>query len=137
MSLGIDLGGTAAFCAAAAWWPRSGRLEGFVSCGTAPPLPERALADGVSGVYEQMLARGELVQLGNRVVPVGAFLQEAVNRFGRPQAISADRWRAGELEDGVKDVGLNLPEPSWRGQGWRDGAVSTCGRFDLRSWRTR
>ena len=39
MSLGIDLGGTAAFCAAAAWWPKSGRLEGFVSCGTSPPLP--------------------------------------------------------------------------------------------------
>ena len=130
MSLGIDLGGTAAFCAAAAWWPKTGRLEGFVSCGTSPPLPERALADGVSGIYEQMRDRNELVQLGNRVVPVGAFLQEAVNRFGRPQAISADRWRAGELEDGVKDVGLNLPEPSWRGQGWRDGAI------DVRAFRS-
>ena len=96
----------------------------------APPLPERALADGVSGVYEAMRDRGELVQLGNRVVPVGAFLQEAVNRFGRPQAISADRWRAGELEDGVKDVGLNLPEPTWRGQGWRDGAI------DVRAFRS-
>ena len=122
MALGIDLGGTAAFSAAAAFWPRTGRLEGFVSCGSAPALSERALADGVSGVYETMRDAGELVQLGGRVVPVGPFLSEAVRRYGRPQAISADRWRAGELEDGVRDAGLNLPEPTWRGQGWRDGA---------------
>ena len=59
------------------------------------------------------------MQIGGRVVPVGDFMQEAVIRFGKPQAIAADRWRAGELEDGVKAVGLNLPEPSWRGQGWK------------------
>ena len=122
MALGIDLGGTAAFSAAAAFWPRTGRLEGFVACGTVPSLSERALADGVSGVYEAMRAAGELSQIGGRVVPVGPFLAEAVRRYGRPQAIAADRWRAGELEDGVREAGLTLPEPTWRGQGWRDGA---------------
>lgn len=122
MALGVDLGGTAAFSAAAAFWPRTGRMEGFVSCGTVPALAERALADGVAGVYEAMRDAGELVQLGGRVVPVGAFLVEAVQRYGRPNAIAADRWRAGELEDGVREAGLNLPEPTWRGQGWRDGA---------------
>ena len=69
-----------------------------------------------------MLHAGELVQLGGRVVPVGAFLEEVVRRFGKPQAIAADRWRAGELEDGASEVRLGLPEPTWRGQGWRDGA---------------
>ena len=128
-SLGVDLGGTAAFSAAAAYWPRTGRLEGFVSCGTQPPLSERALGDGVSGVYEAMRDAGELVQLGGRVVPVGPFLSEAVRRYGRPQAIAADRWRAGELEDGVRESRLNLPEPTWRGQGWRDGTV------DVRQFR--
>ena len=128
-ALGIDLGGTAAFSAAAAYWPRTGRLEGFVSCGTDPELSQRALADGVSGVYEAMRDAGELVQLGGRVVPVGPFLAEAVRRYGRPQAIAADRWRAGELEDGVREAGLSLPEPTWRGQGWRDGAQ------DVRSFR--
>ena len=123
MSLGVDLGGTAAFSAAAAYWPRTGRLEGFVACGTDPELSQRALADGVAGVYEAMRDAGELVQLGGRVVPVGAFLAEAVRRYGRPQAIAADRWRAGELEDGVRDARLALPEPTWRGQGWKDGAV--------------
>ena len=123
VAFGIDLGGTAAFSACAAYWPRTGRLEGFVSCGVDPELSQRALADGVAGTYEAMLAAGELVQLGGRVVPVGPFLSEAVRRYGRPQAIAADRWRAGELEDGVKVAGLSLPEPTWRGQGWRDGSV--------------
>ena len=129
VAFGIDLGGTAAFSACAAYWPRTGRLEGFVSCGTDPELSRRALADGVSGVYEAMRDAGELVQLGRRVVPVGPLLAEAVRRYGRPQAIAADRWRAGELEDGVRDARLSLPEPTWRGQGWRDGAQ------DVRSFR--
>ena len=128
-AFGIDLGGTAAFSAVAAFWPRTGRLEGFVSCGTKPDLSERALADGVAGVYEAMRDAGELVQLGGRVVPVGPLLAEAVRRYGRPQAIAADRWRAGELSDGVTEAGLRLPEPTWRGQGWRDGAQ------DVRSFR--
>ena len=123
VAFGVDLGGTAAFSACAAYWPLTTRLEGFVACGSTPPLPERALSDGVAGVYEAMRDAGELVQLGGRVVPVGAFLAEAVRRYGRPQAIAADRWRAGELEDGVREARLALPEPTWRGQGWRDGSV--------------
>ena len=121
VSFGLDLGSTAAFSACAAWWPKTGRLEGFVACGNQPALSERALADGVSGVYETMRDAGELVQMGGRIVPVGAFLREAVQRFGKPQAIACDRFRAGELQDGVKEAGLSLPEPSFRGQGWRDG----------------
>ena len=86
MALGVDLGGTAAFTAAAAYWPKTGRLEGFVACGSSPPLPERALADGASGVYEATQRAGELVLIGNRVVPVGP-LAEAVRRYGVPQAM--------------------------------------------------
>ena len=130
MALGIDLGGTAAFSAAAAYWPATGRLEGFVACGTEPSLSERAVRDGVEGVYEALYGAGELVMLGGgRVVPVGPFLAEAVRRYGRPDAIAADRWREGELSDGVREGGLRLPEPTWRGQGWRDGAQ------DVRAFR--
>ena len=128
-SLGLDLGGTAAFTAAAAWWPRTGRLEGFVACGNIPALSERALNDGVSGVYEAMREAGELAQLGGKVVPAGAFLRECVGRWGQPKAVAADRYRAGELEDGVMDAGLSLPMPTWRGQGWRDGSQ------DIRAFR--
>ena len=129
-ALGIDLGGTAAFSAAAAYWPRSGRLEGFVVCGTVPPLSERALTDGVSGIYEAMAKARELVQMGGKIAPASELLAEAVRRYGRPQAIAADRWRDGELSDGVKSAGLRLPEPTWRGQGWRDGAQ------DVRAFRS-
>ena len=90
VAFGADLGGTAAFSAVAAFWPRTGRLEGMVACGHVPALSERALADGVAGVYETMRDRGELLLLGGRVVPIGAFLAEAVNRYGKPQAIAAD-----------------------------------------------
>ena len=124
---GVDLGGTAAFSAVAAYWPRTGRLEGFVACGHSPALPDRALQDGVAGVYERMLADGELVQLGGKIVPVGPFLAEALRRFGAPRAIAADRWRDGELSDGVAAAGLSLPEPTWRGQGFKDGAEDVRG----------
>ena len=128
-ALGIDLGGTAAFSACSAYWPASGRLEGFVACGTEPELSQRALNDGVAGVYESMRDAGELLSMGGRVVPVGWLLREAISRFGRPCAIAADRWRAGELADGVREARLSLPEPSWRGQGWKDGAA------DVRAFR--
>ena len=120
---GIDLGGTAAFSAIACYWPESGRLQGFVACGSSPSLPERAKADNVPGVYERMLREDELVMLGHRIVPADVLLKEALRRYGRPDALAADRWRSGELEDGAKAAGLNLPEPSWRGQGWYHGSV--------------
>ena len=130
MALGIDLGYTSAFCAAAAYWPQTHRLEGFVACGHNPPLSERAIADGVSGVYETMRDRGELVQIDDRVVPIGPFLQEAVRRYGQPQAVAADRYRDGELESACRKERLHLPEPTWRGQGYKDGGV------DVRAFRT-
>ena len=107
MALGIDLGFTAAFCAAAAFWPRTGRLEGFVACGNQPLLRDRALADGVPGEYEAMYQADELVLLGQRVVPVAPFLAEVVRRYGRPDAIAADRWRADELADGAGGLWLS------------------------------
>ena len=128
-ALGTDLGATAAFSACAAYWPDTGRLEGFVSCGTVPELEKRERRDGVVGVYSAMRRRGELVQLGGRVVPVGPLLKEAVRRWGRPSALAADRYRQGELSDGVAAARLSLPEPTWRGQGFRDGSV------DVRAFR--
>ena len=130
MAWGVDLGYTSAFCAVAAYWPQTHRLEGFVACGHNPPLSERAIADGVSGVYETMRDRNELVLIDDRVVPIGPFLQEAMRRYGRPQAIAADRYRDGELEQAVRNDRLHLPEPTWRGQGYRDGSI------DVRAFRT-
>ena len=72
-ALGLDLGGIAAFTAAAAYWPESGRLDGFQACGGNPILSERAKGDRVPGIYQQMEARGELLVIGGKVVPIPIF----------------------------------------------------------------
>ena len=129
-ALGIDLGGVGAFTAASAYWPASGRLDGFQACGGDPPLIEREKADMVVGIYRQMEARGELLVLGGRVVPIDEFLRECVLRWGPPGAISCDRWREGELVDAIQKSKLRLPYPTWRGQGFKDGSV------DIRAFKT-
>ena len=129
-ALGIDLGGVAAFTAAAAYWPESGRLDGFQACGGNPPLSERAKADRVPGVYEQMEQRGELLIIGQKVVPIPDFLKECVLRWGPPSAIACDRYREGELVDAVNEARLRFPLPTWRGQGWKDGGT------DIRAFKT-
>ena len=129
-ALGLDLGGVGAFTAAAAYWPETGRLDGFQACGGNPPLQERAKADRVPGVYEQMETRGELLVLGGKVVPVDEFLKECVLRWGPPAAVACDRWREGELVDAVNKSKLRLPLPTWRGQGFKDGGI------DIRAFKT-
>ena len=129
-ALGLDLGGVAAFSAAAAYWPETGLLDGFQACGGDPVLSERAKADRVPGVYEKMEARGELLVMGGKVVPIPDFLKECVLRWGPPSAIACDRWREGELVDAVKQSKLRLPLPTWRGQGYRDGNT------DIRAFKT-
>ena len=125
--LGIDLGYSKAFSACAAYWFSSYRLEGFVACGNTPSIQERSKSDRVGNIYEEMLNRGELVMLGNRVVPVEDLLHEAIRKWGRPACIVADRYRQGELLDGIQKSGLRLPYPIFRGQGWLDGSVAVRG----------
>ena len=129
-ALGLDLGGIAAFTAAAAYWPESGRLDGFQACGGNPILSERAKGDRVPGIYQQMEARGELLVIGGKVVPIPDFLKECVLRWGPPSAIACDRYREGELVDAVNEARLRFPLPTWRGQGWKDGGI------DIRAFKT-
>ena len=131
-ALGLDLGGVAAFCAAAAFWPHTGRLEGFQACGGDLPLGERGKRDRVNDLYELMETRGELVILGQarRTVEPAEFLKECLKRFGRPDAIAADRYKEGELSDAARETGIAFPVPNWRGQGWRDGGI------DVRAFKT-
>ena len=125
--LGVDLGYSKAFSACAAYWFSSYRLEGFVACGGVPSLQEHAKSDRVGNIYQEMLDRGELAMLGNRVVPVEDLLHEAIRKWGPPACIVADRYRQGELLDGIQKSGLRLPYPIFRGQGWLDGSVAVRG----------
>ena len=126
---GIDLGTTAAMSAISAYWPDTGRLESLAAFPDTPSLPERGLRDGVGRLYLDMERRGELIQAGGRVVDVEILLREAMNRFGPPDAVTADRWREGELKDALDLAGVPASAFVSRGQGFKDGGE------DVRAFR--
>lgn len=118
--LGLDLGQNAAMSAAAAYF-RDGTLEAVACFPELPSLAERGLADAVGNFYCQMAERGELFQAGRRVSDVAALLRECLERWGRPVAISCDRWRLAELKEKLEAVRFPLAELVERGQGFKDG----------------
>lgn len=118
---GIDLGGSAAMSAVTAYWPVSGRLESFAMFPAVPDLRERGLKDGCGRLYLDCFERGELAVSGCRAVAIKMLIHEAASRFGQPIAVTADRWRQGELSDALNAAGIRS-NASWRGMGFRDGA---------------
>ncbi len=120
--LGLDLGGAAAMTAAAAYWPDTGRLEAFAAFPKEPSLDVRGLRDGVSNAYVQMYQRGELIQVGTHTVDLRAFLDEILERWGKPRAIVADRYAEDRLRETLQNAGFPLVGLILRGQGFRDGS---------------
>ena len=119
---GVDLGGTAASSAVAAFWPVTGRLEALAAFPAVPmSLAERGLRDAVGRLYVDCAARGELLTCPGRTVSPAFLLREALNRFGRPAAVASDRWREGELRDGLQGAGVPAAALAMRGQGFKDG----------------
>lgn len=118
-ALGVDLGGSAAMSACAAYWPRSRRLEVAAAFSRLPSLERRALVDGEPG-YPAMVDRGELLILGEHTADVRALLRECLGRWGTPAVIAGDRWRQSEFFDALDQAGVpkTLYEP--RGMGWKD-----------------
>ena len=66
--------------------------------------------------------RGELLTLGRHTVDVTALLQAALEAFGRPSRIVADRWREGDLREALDAAGVPMAVLEFRGMGFRDGA---------------
>ena len=124
---GCDLGTSAAMSAIAAYWPETGRLEGVAAFPCEPTLAERGLRDGVGGLYQQCYEHGELIQTGQRAVDLKGLLAEALDRFGRPARIVADRWREAELRDALDAAGIPPAALEIRGQGFKDGAEDVRG----------
>jgi phage terminase large subunit-like protein len=124
--VGVDLGGSASMSAAVAYWPNTTRMEAFGAFPKHPTLEDRGQADAVGRRYVEMQERGELVTLGDRVVPAAEFLQEIMRRLdGAPvQCFVADRYRQSEFEEALAAAGLRVPV-QWRGQGFRDGGEDT------------
>ena len=126
---GVDMGTTAAMSAISAYWPDTGRLEVLAAFPETPSLAERGLRDGVGKLYQDMERRDELIIAGGRVVSVEELLREALGRFGPPDAVAADRWREGELRDGLDLAGVPSSAFVSRGQGFKDGGE------DVRAFR--
>ena len=126
---GVDLGTSAAQSAVAAYWPETGRLECIAAFPCDPDLRERGLRDGVGRLYLDCANRGELVTLGGAAVPVAELLALALDQFGRPARVVADRWREAELRDALYNAGVPPAAVSARGMGYQDGAA------DVREFR--
>ena len=95
----------------------------------SPVLPSGGLRDGVGNLYVMCAKRGELIQTGGEAVDVGALLAAALDRYGVPSLIVADRWRAPELKDCLRRAGIPQTALELRGMGWKDGAE------DVRAFR--
>ena len=120
--LGLDLGGSTAQSAAAAWWPSTGRLEGFAVFPERPNLATRATNDGAGNLYEECHRRGELLLAGDQVSDIKELLSEALDRWGRPAAIAADRFKKAELIGHLNALDFPDADLVLRGMGYRDGS---------------
>ena len=128
--LGVDLAGGDASDACAAYWPATGALRVFAAFGRVPSLAKRAAARSAGLLLQRMHERGELELLGERIVPPAELLARAVERWGTPRVLVADRYKQRELADAAGAVPeLARTHIALRGQGFRDGGE------DLRAFR--
>ncbi|NWE53558.1 terminase [Brevundimonas sp. P7753] len=127
--IGIDLGGSASMSAAAFYWPETCRLECLGTFPSQPALLPRGQGDGVGDRYCEMQRRGELSTLGEKTVPVSAWLTEVIAHVAgeRISAITADRYKQAEIGEALDRAAIRVPI-NWRGQGFRDGGED-CERF--------
>ena len=126
---GVDLATSFSQCAISGWWPSSGRLEVVAAFPGEPDLGTRGIRDGVGDLWNECARRGELIQTGGAATDIKLLLAEAFKRFGRPKAISCDRWREKELRDCLQAARIPLTSLVIRGNGWKDGAE------DVRAYR--
>lgn len=120
---GVDLGTTASASAIASYWPMSGRLEVLAAFPAEPDLETRSTQDSVGSVYILAHNEGHLILTPGLTSDPKMLLREALNEWGRPTTISADRWREGELREGLRDAGIPVCNLMLRGQGFKDGAA--------------
>lgn len=127
--LGLDLSGGSATSAAAAYWPKTGRVDGFCLVPELPDLARRGKLDGVGDLYERMADRGDLVIAGRRVPDFGVLVGEAVERWGRPDCIVSDPYKLRDLRQSIEDNRLDAVRVIVRSGGYKHGSE------DLRFFR--
>ena len=127
MVLGVDLSGSWAMSAAAAYWPETGRLQGICAFPSDPDLKARGSRDSVADLYLRMADRGELIITEGRNVDVGQLLETAINEFGHPVAVVCDHFRLSFLKDGLEAVGVHPGIVITRRNSWFDGSEDVRG----------
>ena len=123
LTWGIDLGTSAAQSAVACYAPHTGALACLAAFPCQPSLDERGRRDGVAGLYRECARRGEMLTLGQRATDVPALLGAALERFGRPARVVADRWREAELRDALDKARIPAAAFETRGMGFLDGGA--------------
>ena len=94
--IGLDLGGTRSWCAAAAVWP-NGRIESWAVAPGSPSLAEQERDDQIApDSYSDLVRSGGLSVDAGRAVPSVARLLARIWAW-EPAAIVCDNYRAPEL----------------------------------------
>ena len=125
VALGVDLGLTTSFSAAAAYWPNTGRLEVLGGVAANPGLEDRGKSDGVGLRYFVMHQRGELWIPDDEsalTIDIGGFLVYALSELcpAGPSLVLSDRFRQSEAQDVFRRIGM-YARIEYRGLGYRDG----------------
>ena len=127
LTFGLDLGSGMSMSAIAACWAETGRLEIMAAFPSTPTLAERGLRDGVGRLYLNLLDTGDLLTLGENVVPIHDLLHAAFVRLGAPSTIVCDRWREKELLDALS-IDRRGHTPHRGPRPWGSGtAAKMCG----------
>ena len=113
--VGIDLGAGRSWSSAVAIFP-SGRLEAIAYAPGIPNLDEQEKRDRVpAGTYQKLFDIGVLrASEGLRVQPPALLWDSAVEAFGMPSMVIADRARYAELMDCVGASGVPLIQRTTR-----------------------
>ena len=132
--VGFDAGGSLSMTAAAAYWPDSGRIEGYGAWPAKPDLLDRGRSDAVGQSYMQMFEEGELTIHGHgELTDVAAFLQFVRMSLdgSRVACIGSDRYRQKEVGQYLDDAGLSWTRV-YRGTG---ASKSADGSHDIRAFQ--
>ncbi|NNC24223.1 terminase [Salinisphaera sp. USBA-960] len=124
--VGIDLGGSSSMSAAVAYWPTTGRMEAMGAFPKTPSLLDRGQRDAVKDRYVEMYDRGELLTLGQKVVPTDQFLAAVMEQLGDSSVacLTSDRYREAEFYEAMQSAGVRAPVV-FRGMGFKDGSEDT------------
>ena len=114
----FDLGGSSSMTAAAAYWPKTGRLETSGAFPGTPSLEQRGLRDVVGDRYKAMAERGEIRTYPGLVTPVSRFLGDQARRLdgAAVELCVADRYREKEAQQAINAATLDW-EMEFRGVG--------------------